>query len=73
MAKKVIFGENMPVAIGDTIELGDGTTVKVAAITEQGVQLDIDGSPSLTISDPKTGQKWKNDGSVKGVIGSKTH
>jgi hypothetical protein len=34
------------------------------------VTLNIDGPPELAISDKKTGQSWKNDGSVTGVIGS---
>jgi sRNA-binding carbon storage regulator CsrA len=63
--------KSLPVQENDVIQVGDDITVTVAGITEDGqVRLNIDGPPELTISDKKTGQSWKNDGSVEGVIGS---
>jgi hypothetical protein len=53
------------------LHLDGGITIQMADVTEDGqVTLNIDGPPELTISDKKTGQAWRNDGSVDGVIES---
>ena len=53
----------------DTVHLGNGATLTIQTITEDGeVTFAIDGWSSMVLHDPKTNQLWRNDGMVRGEV-----